>query len=151
MPDGIPKYIRVYDNGGGFTRFCRKCLHFSDAELCDVNQCGHKALELEEDAGSFDRYTVVFTGNYAGRGGRCHYLGMSSRPIHPQGFGQHGEHDMTIDAPSGFPPKVGDKVRFGGRRITFHQLPEECQELVLYDYKAIWRLNEEGGDGKKTI
>jgi hypothetical protein len=147
LPDGVPRYIRVYDNGGGLTKFCRACLNFSDADLCDVAQCGHKTLKA--DGGSFDRYTVVFSGNYAGRNGQCHYLTMSRYPFHPQGFGQHGEHDRPIDAPSGFPPAVGDKVPFG-RRITFHQLPPDCQKAVLHDYRIIWGL-EKNDDRKEAL
>jgi len=49
MPNGVPKNIRIYDNGGE----------------------------------TVDRYTVVFTGNFKGRGGRCYYLGMSESPFHP--------------------------------------------------------------------
>jgi hypothetical protein len=71
---------------------------------------------------SFDRYTVY----YKGRGsletvdGKRYRMGrgMSNHPSHPQGFGQHvwglpGIHN--------------------GRRITFDQLPTDCQDLVKYD------------------
>jgi hypothetical protein len=139
MPGGIPRWIRCYDNGGGFPRFCRKCLHFSLAEMCDVNQCGHKTIKVEE-GGTFDRYTVVFTGNYPGRGGRCDYVSMSRHPTHPQGFGQHGECDRVIDCPAGgFPPTIGD-VGPLGRRITFQRLPPDCQSLVVRDYFEMWGL-----------
>jgi hypothetical protein len=70
LPGGIPRYVRVYDNGGPDT-----------------------------EKGTIDRYTVVFTGNYPGRAGICRYLGMSGAPYHPQGFGQHGESATIIDWP----------------------------------------------------
>ncbi len=79
-----------------------------------------------------DRYTVVFTGNYAGREG-CDYLGMSGAPFHPQGFGQHGWNLDVIDRPT---------YKHLGKKIKFTDLPEDCQKLVLSDYKEIWRLNE---------
>ncbi len=147
MPGGIPRWIRVWDNGGGFKRFCRKCLEFSDDEVCAEAQCGRKTVEAGFD-GSIDRYTVVYTGNYQGRGGRCDYVGMSSHPSHPQGFGQHGEHADIIDVPrGGFPATIGDKGRLG-RRITFQALPRDCQELVMNDYLELWRLdtNHRKGD-----
>ncbi len=74
MPDGIPKWIRCYDNGGP-----------------DVG------------GGSIDRYTVVYTNIGraipALRGG-SQYVSMSGSPYHPQGICQHGEHDRPIDRPS---------------------------------------------------
>ena len=99
MPDGIPRYIRCYDNNGE----------------------------------SFDRYTVVFTGRYR----KSHdegflYLGMSSDPFHPQGFGQHGEtQNQPCDRP------VYSHL---GKKIKFQDLPEDCQKAVLQDYKEIWNI-----------
>jgi len=88
---------------------------------------------------SFDRFTVVFTGNYKGRDG-CDYVGMSEFPFHPQGFGQHGYAENIIDTnKSGFAPAIGRKNHLG-KRIAFSELPEDCQKLVLSDYKAMWDL-----------
>lgn len=115
MPNGIPKYIRAYDNGG---------------ESCD-------------------RYTVVYTGKYRTLGvkrggprvmGWFQYVSMSASPFHPQGFGQHGEHSQQIDVNKwGFAPAMGRKNHLG-TRISFTQLPPDCQKLVISDYKAIWQL-----------
>ncbi len=109
LPDGIPKYVRVYDNGG--------------------SGCG----------GSIDRYTVVFTGNYAGRNGECSYLTMNGRPFHPQGVGQHGSSRSVIDAPQGWAPAMGRKCHLG-KRIPFVDLPTDCRILVLQDYRELWGL-----------
>lgn len=78
--------------------------------------------------GSADRYTVVYTRS---GDGRCYYVGMSGSPFHPQGVGMHGEHDSMIDRPT-----------YGhlGKRIKFADLPEDCQKLVLRDYKETWKL-----------
>lgn len=102
-PNGIPRWIRVYDNGGE----------------------------------TFDRYTVVFTGNYKGRDG-CHYLGMSENPTHPQGFGQHGWSQEIIDRPT-----------YGhlGKKVKFEDLPEKCQKVILNDYNDIWDLTETKENG----
>ena len=96
MPDGIPRKIRCYDNGG------RSC----------------------------DRYTVVFTGNYKHREG-CAYIRMSEDPYHPQGFGQHGFSQDVIDYP---------KYSHLGKKIEFTNLPPNCQDLVIGDYKEIWGI-----------
>jgi hypothetical protein len=98
LPDGVPKYVRCYDNGGA----------------------------------SFDRYTVVFTGRYTHKtGGSFWYVGMSSSPFNPQGFGQHGEHRNPIDRPA-----------YGhlGKKIKFTDLPDDCQKLVLETYTDLWDL-----------
>lgn len=105
LKDGIPKYVRCYDNGGK----------------------------------TADRYTVVFTGNYAGRNG-CDYIGMSTHPYSPQGVGMHGNSKNIIDVSKhGFAPAIGRKNHLGVR-IEFNALPEDCKKLVLSDYKEIWGL-----------
>jgi hypothetical protein len=78
-----------------------------------------------------DRYTVVFTrlGHKKGMRGRCFYLGMSSNPFHPQGFGQHGEAPKMIDYP---------KYSHLGKKIKFSDLPIDCQKCVLNTYKDLW-------------
>ena len=75
-----------------------------------------------------DRYTVVFTR------GKYTYLGMNAHPFHPQGIGQHGEWrkgENAIDRPT-----------YGhlGKKISFDQLPEECQKCVWQTYKALWGM-----------
>lgn len=105
LPNGMPKYVRVYDDGS-----------------------------------SIDRYTVVFTGRYRGKGNFM-YLAMNAAPFHPQGFGQHGESGRQIDVnKSGFAPAMGRKNHLG-RRIPFSVLPDDCRQLVLKDYREIWSLN----------
>ena len=83
-----------------------------------------------DDGKCFDRYTVVFTGNYKGRDG-CDYLGMSENPYHPQGFGQHGWNASPIDYP---------RYSHIGKKIRFQDLPEDCQTLVITNYKDIWNI-----------
>lgn len=80
--------------------------------------------ENNED-GPADRYTVVFTGHYRHLTGReqC-YRGMSSRPCHPQGIGMWGSSSSDIDYPT---------YKHLGKKISFDDLPEECQRLVMRD------------------
>lgn len=84
---------------------------------------------------TWDRYTVVYTKKHWYDDGRVYsfgYVGMSSNPFAPQGFGQHGESNFQpIDRPS-----------YGhlGKKITFAELPEDCQKLVREDYMELWNL-----------
>ena len=96
LPNGTPKKIRCYDNGGK----------------------------------TWDRYTVVFTGNYKGRNG-CDYVGMSEHPQAPNGFGCHDWNRDIIDYP---------KYSHLGKKIQFADLTPDCQKVVLSDYKEIWGL-----------
>ena len=119
LPNGLPKCIRAYDNGG------------------------------VDNGGSVDRFTVVYTGKYRTIGtkrgsarvlGDFQYVAMSALPFHPQGFGQHGESPHQIDVNEwGFAPAMGRKNHLG-RRIPFSQLPADCQKLVMSDYRSIWGL-----------
>lgn len=98
LPNGTPKYVRCYDNGGK----------------------------------TFDRYTVVFTGNYTHKTNRSYlYLGMSTNPFHPQGFGQHGESNSQIDKPA---------YSHLGKKIKFEDLPKDCKECVTETYSDLWGL-----------
>lgn len=112
LPDGKPRYIRCYDDRG------------------------------VEEGGSIDRFTVVFTGRYAGRRG-CDFLAMNAAPFHPQqGFGQRGWSENIIDSHNGSwgGVPIGRKCHLG-TRIEWEDLPEDCQKLVLQDYGKMWNLN----------
>jgi hypothetical protein len=79
---------------------------------------------------TFDRYTVVFTGRYRHRtDGEHWYLGMSEHPFHPQGFGQHGWSETQIDYP---------RYSHIGKRISWEQLPPDCQRCVRQTYDDLW-------------
>lgn len=101
---------------------------------------GPKYVRCYDNGGtSADRYTVVYTGRYRGKGW-FQYVGMSANPFHPQGVGMHGEHPQQIDVNKwGFAPAMGRKCHLG-KRIPFAELPADCQKLVLSDYRAIWEL-----------
>ena len=84
-----------------------------------------------------DRYTVVFTGRYTHKTGRQHwYIGMNAAPFHPQGIGQHGESDTQIDRPA---------YSHLGKKITFNELPADCQECVIQSYLYLWDFTDETG------
>ena len=73
MPEGVPKWVRCYDNGG----------------LNKDNYAGDKR--------TFDRYTVIFTrAHNFGLKGYTVGVGMSENPFHHQGFGQHFEYPNHV-------------------------------------------------------
>jgi len=82
-----------------------------------------------------DRYTVAFTKKAITEPGQRKYfmyLAMSAQPFHPQGIGLHGESkEQPIDRPT-----------YGhlGKRIEFFDLPQDCQKLVIQDYKRLWEI-----------
>lgn len=88
-----------------------------------------KYIKIYDNGGeTIDRYTVVFTWLKIGR---CVYVGMSGSPFNPQGFCQHGEHTERIDYP---------RYSHLGKKITFADLPIDCQKVVIEDYKEMWRI-----------
>jgi hypothetical protein len=121
LPGGWPRFVRVYDNDGA----------------------------------TADRYTVVFNGRYRflnenrmGQGRevmRVQVLHMSGAPFHPQGVCGHAEWPGFLDAPSGWTPQIGRKstaLPTLGPRITFAELPADCQKAALEDYISLWGLPE---------
>lgn len=63
-----------------------------------------------------DRYTVFYMDIPETHGFML--VGMSERPFHPHGFGQHSS---------------GTPGRHCGKRIKFEELPKDCQKLVIQD------------------
>ena len=125
LPAGKPRWVRIYDNEGE----------------------------------SLDRYTVVFTGRRAG--GR-HCLAMSEHPTWPQGgVCIHDSLPRSVDAYDAarrqyiWPPAVGRRHPWLGRRIRFEDLPAACQRVVLEDYCDLWDIplpaaagtSEDSGEG----
>ncbi len=116
MPNGTPKWIRIYDNEG------RSCDRYTVVFSGSYNNIGKKAREQKN--------------NYHP------YVGMSESPFHPQGFCQHGEEPYLIDAMNGkWPPSIGKKNHLG-TRIAFSDLPQDCKKVVLNDYKELWGIKD---------
>jgi len=101
-----------------------------------------KYVRVCDDPTTMDRYTVVYTGHYR-RGDNDGYvhLGMSDRPTHQQGYGQHVESEFSaIDVNrGGWAPAIGRTCHLG-KRIEFTDLPEECQRLAANTYCHVWGL-----------
>jgi len=119
MPNGIPRWVRIYDNGGKTAdRYC--CVYTGL-----YNNIGNKTFSRERQ--------------------RPHYFrDMSVNPCHPQGVGLFGESSLVIDRLPGCwgGPSLGRLHPFLGRRIRFQDLPVECQRVVRDDYMSIWYLQD---------
>ena len=77
-----------------------------------------KNVRIYDNGGkTADRFTAVYMNQPEGRG-LFGARGMCERPFHPQGIG------MYIAAAPG---------RHLGKRITFEQLPTDCQKAVRQD------------------
>jgi hypothetical protein len=110
-PGGIPRWIRVYDNGG-----------------------------TDAPGGSIDRYTVIFTGRLRAKAGGVPHLAMNEAPFYPQGFCQHMTYDCACDTYDGkWAPAIGRKCHLG-RRILFVNLNTDCQKAVWQDYADYWDI-----------
>ena len=115
MPNGIPRYVRCYDNGS------------ESADRYTVCYTGN----YRNRGPASNEYVK----------GWYLFVAMSPDPFHPQGVGQHGEsEDRQIDTnKSGYVPAIGRKCHLG-TRIAFSKLPESCQKLVRADYATLWNL-----------
>lgn len=88
------------------------------------------------DDGSFDRFTIVFTGRasksaVSAYGHEYPYVGLSG-------------HGATKHAPCdvdkwGFAPAMGRSNNLG-KRVPWSEMPEQLRRTALEDYREIWRL-----------
>lgn len=112
LPNGVPRWIRCYDNGGNSA---------DRYTVCFTGRAG--------------------TSHYETGPSECHYRAMSSDPFHPQGVGiwgaSKGKHCDVNE--QGWAPTIGRKNHLG-TRIKFEDLPEPCRRLILQDYKEIWNI-----------
>lgn len=92
-----------------------------------------KRIRIYDNGGAtVDRYAVIFTHAVQDSRdtGRVYYsVFMSERPFSPQGFGQHDCKPYRYDIPS---------YKHLGKRITFSDLPPDCQKLVRSDYRELY-------------
>lgn len=86
------------------------------------------------DAGSdlWDRFTVVYTGNYRSRNGTCQYRVLSEEPLSTDGMSQWGESAYIIDR---------GRNLIIGKAVSFEEMPHQVREVVLTDYFGLWNLN----------
>lgn len=115
MPNGIPKYIRIYDNSG---------TENETADNFTVVFSGNYRKRLPD--GRFDCWIQV--------------IGMGSTPFSPLGVCMHSEYEHPIDTVNGWTIPIGRSNHLG-KRINFTDLPKDCQKVVRDDYMDIWKLN----------
>jgi len=116
MPNGIPRWIRVWDSGS------KKNNRYTVVYTGRYRQRGLSRHSCTKEW-PLSRYVRMTSGIY-----------------------QHGVSRTIIDCPSGFAEKMGRKCRHKpalGRRIRFQDLPDDCQKVVLNDYCDIWNIPEE--------
>lgn len=116
LPDGLSRYIRVYDNDG------------ESADRYTVIFTGR----YEKGEGRLKEFSYL-----AMSGSPFHPQGIGYH-----GSTRHQPAD-TIDGDGDgwkWPPAIGRKCHLG-RRIRFEDLPEDCRRLTLSDYVELWGLN----------
>jgi len=118
MPNGVPRWVRVYDNGG---------------ETAD-----RYAVVF---TGRYGRFGVKRSELHTTSIGWFQHMTMSGAPYHPQGVCLHGESPRILDEVpgrwGGVP--VGRRC-YLGRRIRFEDLPADCQKAVVESYEALWGI-----------
>lgn len=78
----------------------------------------------DNEGETFDRYTVAFRG-YRDRGRMVYpYIGASTRPFSPHGYGEHGWNDD---------PLGGANL---GKRVAFDTLPEDVQKFIIQELEG---------------
>lgn len=85
-------------------------------------------LDVLDDKGAGDRYTVIFTKEMSSVTGSYRdtwiaYLGMSGAPEHPQGVSMWGEFKANECAQY--------RYRCGKHRIRWNDLPEHIRDHVI--------------------
>ena len=114
LPNGYPRYVRVYDNGG------------ATMDRYTVVFTGRYGNRVP----SRDRMK--------------HSLGMSENPTAPNGFCQVFEDRLAFDLDEKehrWPPAYGESNHLG-KRIHWHELPEVCRQEALKVYKELWQLQK---------
>lgn len=112
LPDGYPRYVRVYDNGGATVD--RYTVVFT-------GRYGNGVPSAQRM-----KYS----------------LGLSENPTAPNGFCQTFESRLAADLDEQNPrwPAEYGKSNHLGKRIYWHELPEACRQVALKFYKELWRL-----------
>lgn len=82
-----------------------------------------------------DQYTVVFDGNYVEDWGKFVCIKMNAQPYDPQGVGEHGFSNIPIEE---------EESQQLGSRISFWDLPTDCQSVTVKDYAALCELEPTG-------
>lgn len=112
VPNGEPRWVRCYDNGG------------ASADRYTVCFTG--------------RYTHLTGGEHIGLGMNAHPFHPQGIGMH---FGYRFQCD-TLDKsgrPGNWPPAMGRSNHLG-KRVPFASLPDEVKRCVMQTYNDLWNL-----------
>ena len=112
LPNGYPRYVRVYDNGG------------ETADRYTVVFTGRYNNRVDRK----DREYM--------------HIGMSEDPFAPNGVCLLEGTPRIIDVDEKhhrWAPEYGQSNHLG-KRIHWHELPEACIKAALHAYKELWDL-----------
>lgn len=112
LPNGQPRYVRVYDNGGE-TFDCFTAV-FTGRYPKNDQECVYLAMS---------------TNPFDPQGYGMH--GFSNRI--PIDVGHTSLGNLK------WPPVIGGKCHLG-KRISFADLPPDCKSFVLSEYKDLWGI-----------
>lgn len=111
MPNGIPRWIRVYDLGE--TAIDRYTVVFSKKSICENRPYWYSVLGM-----SVNPFSPIGFGQHS----EYEYL-----------------IDTWKNGKYCWPPAMGRKCHLG-IRMPFEQLPEDCKKFVIKDYKELWEI-----------
>lgn len=122
LPNGYPRYVRVYDNGG------------RTADRYIVVFSGRYGNRIPR------------------RDRQYYHLAMSENPLSPNGVCMLEGTDHIIDVDEKehrWAPSYGASNHLG-KRIHWHTLPAPCIKAALHAYKELWDLYAEEAKIKGT-
>ena len=113
LPNGYPRYVRVYDRGpdGSADRFT----------VVFTGRYGNRIPRSER---------------------QYYHLGMSENPLAPNGVCMLEGSDRIIDVDEKehrWAPTYGESNHLG-KRIHWHTMPAPCIKAALHAYKELWDL-----------
>ena len=117
MPNGIPRWIRVYDNGG---RTIDRYSCIFTGRYTHKTGGMHWVADMSEDP-----YWPQGVG------------------LHSEYRGAPDTYWRNRPSKWGWAPKVGDSHPDCGCRIEFSDLPEPCKKMVMRTYVCLWDIPEE--------
>lgn len=114
LPNGQPRYVRVYDNRGKTAdRYTVVFTGRRRGPQCDYVQTPRGIMHVSRQ--------VIWTT----------VLGMDETPFSPQGIGMISSFSDMPDRP---------RSSHLGTRLAFADLPKDCQRLTLRVYRDLWDL-----------
>lgn len=124
MPNGVPRWIRIYDDGDCCDRYTVVYTGAAAAKRCGEHPYRSMSAAPYHPQGfcqwGAERYQAVDTvdGDRRGRGRK-------------------------------WPPAIG-RSNWLGKRIAFRDLPPDCRRVVISDYTELWQLKDKSETERKA-